>query len=73
MNIKYLILFSAFFLIFFLFISCSNALYTNSIKQEIFNTEKSFEKMCAEKGIQEAFYFFLMITLSSKGKTILWL
>lgn len=28
------------------------------IKKEIFNTEKSFEKMCAEKGVAEAFYFF---------------
>jgi ketosteroid isomerase-like protein len=27
-------------------------------RQEIFNVEKSFEKMCKEKGIAEAFYFF---------------
>lgn len=28
------------------------------IKKEIFQTEKDFEKMAAEKGIAEAFYFF---------------
>lgn len=29
-----------------------------SLKQEIYDSEKLFEKMCAEKGIAEAFYFF---------------
>ncbi len=29
-----------------------------SLKQEIYDSEKAFEKMCAEKGIAEAFYFF---------------
>jgi len=28
------------------------------IKQEIYQTEKAFERMTAEKGIAEAFYFF---------------
>jgi ketosteroid isomerase-like protein len=29
-----------------------------SFKQKIYDSEKLFEKMCAEKGIAEAFYFF---------------
>ena len=28
------------------------------LKQEIYDAEKSFEKKCAEEGIEEAFYFF---------------
>ncbi|UKJ06661.1 YybH family protein [Solitalea lacus] len=30
----------------------------DEIKNEIFQTEKAFEKMAAEKGIAEAFYYF---------------
>jgi ketosteroid isomerase-like protein len=41
-----------------LFIACNQPTDKNIIKDEIFNTEKSFEKMCAEKGIAAAFYFF---------------
>ena len=38
--------------------SCATQIDKEKVKQEIFNTEKSFEKMCAEKGIAEGFYFF---------------
>lgn len=38
--------------------SCNWKNDNSRIKQEISNTEKSFEKMCTEKGIAEAFYFF---------------
>ena len=36
----------------------SSAQSDKSLKQEIYDSEKSFEKMCEEKGIAEAFYFF---------------
>lgn len=45
-----------FFLI--LFVSCNKQTNPELSKQEVLNTEKSFEKMCAEKGIAESFYFF---------------
>jgi ketosteroid isomerase-like protein len=38
--------------------SCRHARNREEIKDEIFQTEKAFEKMAAEKGIAEAFYFF---------------
>jgi len=41
-----------------LIFSCSKPTDKEAVKRQIFNTEKSFEKMCAEKGIAEAFYFF---------------
>lgn len=52
MKTYYLILFSI------IAFSCSQQIDKEKIKQEIFNTEKSFEKMCAEKGIAEGFYSF---------------
>lgn len=39
-------------------VSCASQLDKNKFKQEVFDTEKSFEKMCSDKGIQDAFYFF---------------
>lgn len=47
-------------LIFFLilFVSCNKQSNPELSKQEVLDTEKSFEKMCAEKGIAEAFYLF---------------
>lgn len=47
-----------FFIVFGLLVSCSNQNSKEKFEQEVFNTEKSFEKMCAEKGIADAFYFF---------------
>lgn len=41
-----------------LFFSCAPQIDKEKVKQEIFNAEKSFEKMCAEKGIAEGFYSF---------------
>ena len=38
--------------------SCATQIDKEKVKQEIFNAEKSFEKMCTEKGIAEGFYFF---------------
>jgi ketosteroid isomerase-like protein len=48
---------STFILILFLAVSCSQP-NKEQLKQEVVNNEKAFEKMCAEKGIAEAFYFF---------------
>ena len=42
----------------FLLMACNRPPDKNILEKEIFNTEKSFEKMCAEKGVAEAFYFF---------------
>lgn len=58
-------------LIIFLFIttSCSNLPDGKAIKQEIFNVEKSFEKMCEEKGIADAFYFFAADSTVIKRQT----
>lgn len=41
-----------------LIFSCNASVEKESLIKEIFNSEKAFEKMCAEKGIAEAFYFF---------------
>ena len=41
-----------------LILGCSKLDNKEAVKKEIFNIEKSFEKMCAEKSIAEAFYFF---------------
>ena len=41
-----------------LIFSCNTSVGKESLIKEIFNSEKAFEKMCAEKGIAEAFYFF---------------
>ena len=41
-----------------LIFSCNTSVEKESLIKEIFNSEKAFEKMCAEKGIAEAFYFF---------------
>lgn len=40
------------------FFSCGQPTDKNILEKEIFATEKSFEKMCAEKGVAEAFYLF---------------
>jgi len=45
-------------LIFLFCVSCDHKLNKEQLKQEVLKAEKSFEKMCAEKGIAEAFYFF---------------
>mgnify|MGYP003758508043 CR=1 FL=1 len=39
-------------------LSCNKQKKPEIIKDEIFNTEKEFEKMASEKGIAEAFYHF---------------
>jgi ketosteroid isomerase-like protein len=41
-----------------LYIGCSHPINKEEIKNEIFLTEKAFEKMTSEKGIAEAFYHF---------------
>lgn len=38
--------------------ACNKNTDLESLNKEIFNSEKAFEKMCAENGIAEAFYFF---------------
>ena len=38
--------------------ACQQPVNKEKVKKEIFQTEKAFEKMCAEEGMQEAFYFF---------------
>lgn len=40
------------------FSACKPAVDKEAIKKEIFQTEKEFEKMAAEKSIAEAFYSF---------------
>ncbi|MFO7669742.1 MAG: hypothetical protein R6W31_08800 [Bacteroidales bacterium] len=40
------------------FIGCGHSKSKEEIKNEIFQTEKAFEKMTLEKGITEAFYYF---------------
>lgn len=52
MKIYFLILFGM------IIFSCAPQIDKEKVKQEIFNAEKSFEKMCAEKGIAEGFHFF---------------
>jgi ketosteroid isomerase-like protein len=39
-------------------ISCSQNIDKDEIRREIFNIEKAFEKMAAEKGVAQAFYYF---------------
>ena len=39
-------------------VSCKNVTEINTAKNEIFQTEKAFEKMVSEKGLAEAFYYF---------------
>ncbi|NTV83918.1 MAG: nuclear transport factor 2 family protein [Bacteroidales bacterium] len=41
-----------------LYTSCQPSADREGLKKEIFNTEKAFEKMAAEKGAAEAFAFF---------------
>jgi ketosteroid isomerase-like protein len=38
--------------------SCQQPFNKEEIKKEIFNTEKAFEKLAAEKGVPEAFFHF---------------
>jgi ketosteroid isomerase-like protein len=38
--------------------SCKQSADTESIKKEVYQTEKAFEKMASEKGMAEAFFFF---------------
>ncbi len=38
--------------------SCQQPVNKEKVKKEIFQTEKAFEKMSSEEGIQNAFYFF---------------
>ena len=38
--------------------SCNKSINKDEIKKEIYNTEKAFEKMAAEKGAAQAFYYF---------------
>jgi len=42
----------------FFFSSCSRMVDRKAIEREVFETEKAFEAMAAEKGIAEAFSFF---------------
>ena len=42
----------------FLYTSCRHTVSSEDRKQEVFQTEKAFEKMASEKGIAEAFYYF---------------
>ena len=46
------------FIVFLLSVSCTHYPDKEKVAQEIFRTEKAFEKMTSEKGIAEAFYFF---------------
>jgi ketosteroid isomerase-like protein len=41
-----------------LWTSCHQPINKEEIKKEIFDTEKAFEKMAAEKGVPEAFFYF---------------
>lgn len=50
----YIFIFAAMFLV----ASCRQTRNKEELKNEIFQTEKAFEKMASEKGIAEAFYFF---------------
>jgi ketosteroid isomerase-like protein len=38
--------------------SCANSVDKEKVKKEIYQTEKDFEKMCAEKGTSVAFCFY---------------
>lgn len=39
-------------------VSCQQKVNKDKVKQEVIQTEKAFEKMSVDKGLQEAFYFF---------------
>jgi len=39
-------------------VSCRKAADTEAVKNEVMLSEKEFEKMAAEKGVAEAFYYF---------------
>lgn len=41
-----------------LFVSCRSAVNKDFVQNEILQTEKAFEKMVAEKGMSEAFWYF---------------
>ena len=46
------------FIILITFTSCQTNPDPETLKKEVYTTEKDFEKMASEKGIAEAFYFF---------------
>ena len=41
-----------------LFTSCQPSVDKEKVKKEIFASEKAFEKMAADKGVAEAFYYY---------------
>jgi ketosteroid isomerase-like protein len=41
-----------------LLVSCKQTVNIDAAKNEILRTEKAFEKMTSEKGMEEAFYYF---------------
>ena len=41
-----------------IFKSCTPSVDKEALKKEVFNVEKSFEKMAADSGIAKAFYYF---------------
>jgi ketosteroid isomerase-like protein len=45
-------------LVFFVLCSCNKEIDKENMKKEIYQTEKDFEKMCAEKSVAEAFFFY---------------
>ena len=45
-------------LVLFLLLSCRNVVNIESVKKEIFETEKAFEAMVDEKGMAEGFWYF---------------
>ncbi|HAQ38673.1 MAG TPA: DUF4440 domain-containing protein [Saprospiraceae bacterium] len=53
MRTYFLVLLTSFF-----YMACNPPKDKEATKKEIFAAEKAFEKMAAEKGIPEAFYFF---------------
>jgi ketosteroid isomerase-like protein len=58
MGNKIIIMASVLLFVTIVYCSCSEKQDLKLIKQDVINTEKSFEKMCEEKGIAVAFYFF---------------
>ncbi len=46
------------FIILFMTVSCNQRVNKEKIKCEVYQTEKAFEKMALEKGINEAFFYF---------------
>jgi len=45
-------------LVFSVFVSCRKTADTETLKNEVMQAEKVFEKMASEMGVAEAFYFF---------------